>query len=566
MQVVPENLNITNGYQVFETPDALYINNQAYDKFTMESKPYDFFNTNYKYNHKNMLKRQINILEDSYVQTRKDTEYQYFIQDNQDSNIFYCICEQSASTHQEYILKVQKQDNTWKVLKNIAPDTGDPFGWHAPNGPYSSYWSGYSERLRYKFVGQTNNYLVVNQLSCHAAYRAWSSPIGQLLNYTIINKDTMAVTKQINVDQAYDFGTFLIKNIGDSLYLLEHFNGIIRIVRITSSERTVLYADSANQNANSIGVSNIILFQDKYYVLTRNTKTSEEDVDKYAFRILDINFTTNTVTEELKEIEPNEDFPFHIGVSTTDLHDHSWLQITLKNIDDAYIAITTHDCANKNHYWMHENNGGGYDWKGGNGAQNRGANVLSDKGWHRHCLCKYENDQWIIKTVMIPISNTQHIYGVLYYNQYIPIIFYNNGIYIYKLNLNTEQFEILYTKDGNNYYTVGLDENNTLYIFDSNDICETYSKNTVDELKAEFEYEEYNYDNQNINSYIKIYAKNFIKDYIKTKVKLTLTGQCYFTQNNQKELITYTDKNGIKNIPITITYGGALNCDIQELE
>ena len=56
MQVIPENLNITTGYHVFETPDDIIINSQIYDKITMEPKPYNFFNTNYKYQtYENML-------------------------------------------------------------------------------------------------------------------------------------------------------------------------------------------------------------------------------------------------------------------------------------------------------------------------------------------------------------------------------------------------------------------------------------------------------------------------------------------------------------------------------
>ena len=47
MQVIPENLNITTGYHVFETPDNIIINSQIYDKITMKQKTYNFFNSNY---------------------------------------------------------------------------------------------------------------------------------------------------------------------------------------------------------------------------------------------------------------------------------------------------------------------------------------------------------------------------------------------------------------------------------------------------------------------------------------------------------------------------------------
>ena len=87
-----------------------------------------------------------------------------------------------------------------------------------------------------------------------------------------------------------------------------------------------------------------------------------------------------------------------------------------------------------------------------------------------------------------------------------------------------------------------------MYLCDINDNIEIYNDNTVYELKATFEQDTYEYDNQNISTYVAIYAKNFTKDYIKTKVKLTLDGHCHFNATNNNQLITYTNKNGIVNV------------------
>ena len=109
MQVIPENLNITTGYHVFETPDDIIINSQIYDRITMEPKPYNFFNTNYCLNNKNLLLHEVNILEYPWAMIAKEPDYRYYIQDTQDSDIFYCVTEQAESNQNQYILNQHSQ-------------------------------------------------------------------------------------------------------------------------------------------------------------------------------------------------------------------------------------------------------------------------------------------------------------------------------------------------------------------------------------------------------------------------------------------------------------------------
>ena len=152
MQVIPENLNITTGYHVFETPDDIIINSQIYDKITMEPKPYNFFNTNYCLNNKNLLLHEVNILEYPWAMIAKEPDYRRYIQDSQDSNVFYCITEQAASNQNQYILKLQRLETGWKVLKAIAPDSGYRYG----NRTYAQ-----SNGIHYKLLGQTNSYIII---------------------------------------------------------------------------------------------------------------------------------------------------------------------------------------------------------------------------------------------------------------------------------------------------------------------------------------------------------------------------------------------------------------------
>ena len=112
---------------------------------------------------------------------------------------------------------------------------------------------------------------------------------------------------------------------------------------------------------------------------------------------------------------------------------------------------------------------------------------------------------------------------------------------------------------------MGLDEANNFYIFDSNNKCNIYNKNTSCELIAEFEQESYDYEDTNIDTYITVYSKNFLGEYINSKVQITLTGNCYFKENNSKELIIITEKE-IQQIPVIITNGGTVYCYIKEVE
>jgi hypothetical protein len=83
---------------------------------------------------------------------------------------------------------------------------------------------------------------------------------------------------------------------------------------------------------------------------------------------------------------------------------------------------------------------------------------------------------------------------------------------------------------------------------------------------VQFEKSSYNYNNTDIPTYVTISSKNFVNEYIKTKVKITIEGNCKFTSNGKKELITYTDANGPVNIDVTVTYGGTMYCYIKEVE
>ena len=556
MQVIPENLNITTGYHVFETPDDIIINSQIYDKVTMEPKPYNFFNTNYCLNNKNLLLHEVNILEYPWAMIAKEPDYRYYIQDTQDSDIFYCVTERAASNQNQYILKLQRLDTGWKVLNTIAPDSGYRYGWVTQYGEYSTY----SSLLHYKLLGQTNDYIVLTQTTSGHSYEYnTDKPRRATLSYLIINKLNMTIRfKNINV--YYDYSVYLIKETNDSLYLYENLGGRIYIIRFDpyTNTRTVLFSKETYADSKCIGISNIIKFNNKYYILTGNS-----DNNYYAFQELTIDFKYNKITCVEKTLEQDSNFLYHYATSRTDFLDCSWLQIDLKNVNNTYISITIHDNVNKIH-------GYGYTGDGGHSLNpwcNLGQTVSSAAKYHRHILYKYDkdNDKWISKGIIAPDEQTQHIYGVLYYDDYTPIFLLNTRIIAYRLNLKTEKYEKCFEKAGT-YYTIGLDENNKFYMFDSNNNCSIYNDVTSYELFAKFEHDSYNYTDGPIDTYVSISSKNFLSEYINTKVELILEGNCKFTENNKKTLITHTQSTGKLNVPVTVTNGGTMYCYIKEVE
>ena len=558
MQVIPENLNITTGYHVFETPDDIIINSQIYDKITMEPKPYNFFNTNYCLNNKNLLLHEINILEYTWAMIAKEPDYKYYIQDNQDSSIFYCLTEQAYNNQDQYLLKIQKTDTGWITLNTLAPDSGYRYGMNV------LYGRSQSTIYHYKIIGQTERFIILCQINSGGTHVWYSNqPRLQTLSYVVINKSEMS-SKYLNIGVYYDYSIYNIKENNDSIYIYENLAGIINIVRFDpyTNTRTILFTKDSYKNEKCIGISNIIKFKNNYYTLTAN----KEDT-YYALQKITINFEYNQVTCSEIPLGENNSFAYHHATNRSDFLDCGWLQIDLKNIDNTYIAITIHDLQNKAHGYCYC---GSSDWGYGEGSlpwSTYNQNTLSQSGFHRHILYKYDevNDQWISKGIITPDEATQHIYGVLYYDEYTPIFFLDTRIMAYKLNLKTEKYEKVFEKPGT-FYTIGFDENNKFYMFDSNNNCYIYNDISSYELFATFEQDSYQYDNKPIQTYVTISSKNFVSQYIATKVELTLEGNCKFTENNKKTLITHTQSTGKLNVPVTVTNGGTMYCYIKEVE
>lgn len=525
MQVIPENLNITTGYHVFETPDDIIINSQIYDKITMEPKPYNFFNVNYKYQtYENILLHCYTKL-NHYTMLPKEINYKRYIQDSIDPNIFY-FCNLYG-----YFVKVKKEKEQYKLISAIRPDSG-----YRPNSYNYEFYN-------YKILGQTDKYVILAQT--HKGDNGGGTPSYKMFSILRINKSTMTHDATYNVGTYLDYGVSLIKEFSNHIYIFGVFNGhyYIGLYKADTNSLTWIYSNTVFDQATSIGVSDIIEFRNDFYFITSYGTN-------YILRKIMINYNNNSVSTKDYNIGTHTNFPFKAPNSVCYL---GWLHYSLYNIENKYISITSHDAENQVKITSNTGN-------------QRPANYFSSQGFHRHMICKYNenNDSFSIVSTINDLGTNRKIFGVLYPTPYHIFFLEDSNVTGYYFDKSNNTIKQIFNKTGN-YYTIGLDETKRFYIFDNQNHCNIYNKYTSNELYAEFEKETYEYENKNIDTYITIYSKNFLGEYINSKVQITLTGNCCFKENNSKEIII-TTKEELTKIPVIITNGGTVYCDIKEVE
>lgn len=524
MQVIPENLSTATGYHVFETPDDIIINSQIYDKITMEPKPYNFFNCTYKYHqYENLLLHYSSKLAPASMLS-KEVLYNRYIIDNNDSSIIYFLNIYGN------LCKIQKERQSYTITA-ISPDSG----WR-PNR-YNYEWTNY------KIIGQTNKYLIIVQT--HQGDNGGGSNRYRMCSILRINKDTFAHDATCNVGTYIDYTVDFIKSTSNQIYFYGLFNGMIYIGLYNAETNSLswIYSDTNQNEGTSIGIADIVVFRNGLYVLRGNQANKN-----FTLARIMINYSTNTCSLINNLFNPTNYFKYATPNSTCNL---GWLHYSLYNIDDKYIGITSHDAETQQKYTDNYGN-------------NRGNTYFSSQGLHRHVVLEYNQDTgYFAICAELRDLTTQRILGVLYPTPYHVFFLEDNAVVGYYFNEKSKSFSKVFEKIGN-YFTMGLDSINNFYIFDNYNHCSIYNKNTSNELVATFEKETYDYEETNIETYIQIYAKNFLGQYIKTNVIITLTGNCKFKQNNSKELLFTTEKQ-VTTIPIVITDGGTVYCDIKEV-
>ena len=572
MKVVQENTNNINGVHILETPEDIIINSQIYDKNTFEPKPLNFFNldlvTDNGFSQKNILTYYKSNIERFGASTGshaivKEPNYTCFIQDNQDQNIVYYLDYTKAG----FFTKVQKTEKGfYKKINSISPISG--YYKKAEDTRYGG-WTNYEQKI----LGQTNDYVILyqeayfcpnNNVSVYHSGGAYSSGVttwgvssdGELAaSYVFINKSTLAVT-YINVANQIPCctaGVYIISSNKDYIYVFERLNTATNIVKLDplNLKRTVLYNSTAFLNLNC----NVLKYKDYYYTILRTSDTT------YPFKLKCFNINYNNDTVSSPNIPGYDTSEINLeNISAT----HQFVLWSLKIINDSFISITTYENNQDHHTYRSEY----WFWQGRTVTTDTYTDkyVASNAGQHRYRIFKLNSDRKIYELHDTKYeTEKQFIYGVLNYDSYTDIVLINDRIVVYRLNKDTEENIKVFESIGS-YRTIGLDQNHNLYIFDTSNKCTIHNNSSSKSLSISFEATAYTYNGDNIETYINIGSKNFLDEYIKTKVKITIDGNCVFQENNSKELITYTDYNNIKEIPVTITAGGVIYCYIKEVK
>ena len=566
---------LSPGFHVMETPDNIIINSQVYDKVSYEPVLYNF-TTVQNNNRYCLLYNNIQIIDNTSSLQPTGCDYVYYLQDKYNADIFYIINYTSDDKAQS-VTKISSSEN--KILAvntNVGPQN-------------------YARGM--KFMGQTRDYILIgytgylNETTGYYAHRGNTYSSIYVLSKTDLKQYTYSnyyISNYIGIYNVYFSYTFPLFDTDKYCYLMSILSyKDIQIIRYKpyDNSNTVLFNSKDFEDTKNI--ENIscfcqpILFRKQYVMLIRDNNTQKNYLIMFDMNEASASLYENNnivIQHKLYELPDYNEFKYHKRVNgMPDI-------FTLKNINDKYIQIT--ESNNKRQYTNAEGTEttDTYNYElispQKDEHDDTGAiyNIFqqSDQGHHRHAIYKYDqnSDSFIGVDMIEPYTfierdeagkpRKQLYYGVLYYDDQTPILFGYNIILGYRFNLNTEKYEKLFERRGN-FYEIGFDEYKRLYLCEEERMS-VYNTLTSFTLRADFEKENYEYNNADISTYVRLYSKNFLNKYIKTHVELTLSGPCTFDSNGTKTLVTYTSESDFIDIPVTVTYGGKMQCYVKEIE
>lgn len=497
MQIIPALTAYANVPHMFETPDDMIINGQIYDKATMKPKPYHFANITDFLPGCNIFDECINRIGDKNCIPDKGIDYKNIMQDTEDSSIFYALYFTSGDSMTLTLAKIQKQENCYRVIKT---------------GAYGSPLGSYNRANMYKFLGQTKDYILLSE--AHWASYSWSD-LRNIIVRRVSKKDLSStyVIDYANNSPWYDpadsacfaCSHYLIKNDDSYAYFYIQYGetAFIRKYNILNNTWVNLYTFPAEYiNYNCIGVSNIIEFNNKYYIVTGNSAYTSYELQEITIG------ATDGVSIKHYPIS-HGDFPYdQRGYRTIEGASNAltpYLVYTLKNIDNKYIGLT-----------VHHNEGFGI------GTNNK------------HILIKKTTSGFTITHV----RSIPSCYGVLYYNPYIAVVLTTEGYTFYKVNTNTNTWDEIRRETGTFNY-IAFDSYKRFYTVDTSNIVKMYSNVSTYEIDVHFEKNSYSYQGTNIQTRCIITTQNFLDEYISTTLKVTLTGPVRFADGSiEKEVDT----------------------------
>ena len=552
MKITSDITNITSGMHVFETPDHIIINSQIYNKFSMKAEPYIFFNINTLAN-KNLLKHEINILEYNYSNPSKEPEYEYYIQDNQDSSTFYCISEIGKTDQNQYLHKIKydSRTKTYNLLKSISPDTG-----YRKDSVFTTV-------LHYKLLGQTKNFIILMQKTGYGAapydgrVGDWDLAAMNRIGLIAVRKSDFSV-KIVELSTTYDEHIQKVKEFDDYVIIYENANG--KIINFYSyypeaNSLNKFFTKEFIGNDNKSCISNLLNFDKNVYYAMFSSKINNPFLVKFSidFEEKNVNYTIeNTSSNNLLKFEGN---------SRNDYLNSHYMRYVLHKINDNYISATISNNQNIQGIVIHHYAFSYFGYWNYSFLANFNVEVNSNLGYNKNFLFKKSGSSWENKNI---INQNDYLYGILFVDKFTMVYHLQTGIQIYKLDLDTETYNKVFEASGT-FQTIGLDENNNFYTFDVNNKCQMYNLNSCSILNGRFEYDTYNYDGEDIETTVTIASKNFIGELIASKIHVELSGNCKFRNESQEAILT-TRLDTEYQVPVIITGPGVVYCNINEVE
>lgn len=519
MKVMDALPNITSVPHIFETPDDIIINSQIYDKHTMKPREYCFFNFTNVLTNFNLLDENINRIGDKNCIPDKGVDYKHIMQDTEDRSIFYVLYFIAGDSVTLRLSKIKKQESTYTILSTAlyqSPNTHD------------------NRANMYKFLGQTKDYILLSE--AHWASHQYSD-LRNIIVRRVSKQDLSSVyliDYASNEDMYYQRGTscfacshFLIKNNDSYAYLYIQYgaNAFIRKYNILNNTWANLYVfPSEYINGYCIGVSNIIEFNEKYYIITGNVEHTD-----YELQEITIEATDNVLVKHY--VISHENFPYSYNGYRPSYSEANalgpYLVYTLKNINNEYIGLT-----------VHHNEGFGI------GTNNK------------HILIKKEDSGFRIVDVK-PIPSC---FGVLYYNPTTSVILTTEGFAFYSLK-NDAWIEVY--KETGTFNYIGFDSYKRFYSINSLNEVNIQSNITTVQLECRFIGDEYTYTGANLYTQCYVYAKNFLDEIIPATIKVTLSGPATFADNT-KEKIVNTKKGEATYLDVYVKGSGKIEVNAVE--
>lgn len=495
--------------RVVETPLGYIINGIYYDKKTMTPKAMQTFpiqgHGQYLSMNQNLIGWQTYIHLESMGNT--------IVNDRYDSTISYLFTTSSAEG--KTIVKIRENNGTINILNKIT---------FTDLGNYVFY------NMIKSYVGQDEDYIYVLTSGRYDAYN------DHYYNDSLckINKENLSLSAIHSENNSWYTP---IKETNEYIYYgIIRSNGIHYIYRyhkITNRTEKIPILERASDNAYSASYSNLLLNSDSdfyTYSIFQDSESKNIKIVRYHFDTTK-NDLKDICTEKTYAIEDKEGLMATI-IKKSDLNIHYESFIT--TIDNkSYLNIAIYE---------------------------RNANITGN-------FIYYGIHTFEIDTITKDVTYKNFLNINDYFKGFLGV---RNNTFLVGMSSNQSYF-LSFEKDkfvitnvlANQPKYIGADLAENIWIVNGLNEVEMYSSYVPLHVNIEYEFENYDYEGKNINTYITVEAKNYSDLNISSKLKFTIEGNAVFSSNGENILIDTTLATGKKRIPITINGFGAITINAE---